>query len=123
MSMRRIGIADALEEKFPTLALIEYELQGDITVQGAMLLDWMTSWLMDINRLDVAKISFESLKRALEFNDDDMEVARDDALGLTIELEDFGEVPVFSSAVNEDEMYFQYDLVFSTLITNYYKSL
>lgn len=118
MSMRRMRIADLLEQKFPNLALLEYELQGDITPQGAMLLEWMVSFLQDVNHLNLAKVSHESLMRGLEFDEDDMEVARDDALEVRIELEDYGSLPLFTSAVTEDEMYFQFDLAVSTLITH-----
>jgi hypothetical protein len=118
MSMRRMRIADLLEQKFPNLALLEYELQGDITPQGAMLLEWMVAFLQDVNHLNLAKVSHESLMRGLEFDEDDMEVARDDALEVRIELEDYGSLPLFTSAVTEDEMYFQFDLAVSTLITH-----
>ena len=118
MSMRRMRIADLLEQKFPNLALLEYELQGDITPQGAMLLEWMISFLQDVDHLNLAKVSHESLMRGLEFDEDDMEIARDDALEVRIELEDYGSLPLFTSAVTEDEMYFQFDLTVSTLITH-----
>ena len=118
MSMRRMRIADLLEQKFPNLALLEYELQGDITPQGAMLLEWMVSFLQDVDHLNLAKVTHASLMRGLEFDEDDMEVARDDALEVRIELEDYGSLPLFTSAVTEDEMYFQFDLTVSTLITH-----
>ena len=118
MSMRRMRIADLLEQKFPNLALLEYELQGDITPQGALLLEWMVAFLQDVNHLNLAKVTHESLMRGLEFDEDDMEVARDDALEVRIELEDYGSLPLFTSAVTEDEMYFQFDLTVSTLITH-----
>jgi hypothetical protein len=118
MSMRRLRIADLLEQKFPNLALLEYELQGDITPQGAMLLEWMVSFLQDVDHLNLAKVTHASLMRGLEFDEDDMEVARDDALEVRIELEDYGSLPLFTSAVTEDEMYFQFDLTVSTLITH-----
>lgn len=118
MSMRRMRIADLLEQKFPNLALLEYELQGDITPQGAMLLEWMLTFLQDVDHLNLAKVTHESLMRGLEFDEDDMEVARDDALEVRIELEDYGSLPLFTSAVTEDEMYFQFDLTVSTLITH-----
>ena len=118
MSMRRMRIADLLEQKFPNLALLEYELQGDITPQGAMLLEWMVAFLQDVNHLNLAKVTHASLMRGLEFDEDDMEVARDDALEVRIELEDYGSLPLFTSAVTEDEMYFQFDLTVSTLITH-----
>jgi len=118
MSMRRMRIADLLEQKFPNLALLEYELQGDITPQGAMLLEWMVSFLQDVNHLNLAKVTHASLMKGLEFDEDDMEVARDDALEVRIELEDYGSLPLFTSAVTEDEMYFQFDLTVSTLITH-----
>lgn len=118
MSMRRMRIADLLEQKFPNLALLEYELQGDITPQGALLLEWMLAFLQDVNHLNLAKVTHESLMRGLEFDEDDMEVARDDALEVRIELEDYGSLPLFTSAVTEDEMYFQFDLTVSTLITH-----
>jgi len=118
MSMRRMRIADLLEQKFPNLALLEYELQGDITPQGAMLLEWMITFLQDVDHLNLAKVTHESLMRGLEFDEDDMEVARDDALEVRIELEDYGSLPLFTSAVTEDEMYFQFDLTVSTLITH-----
>lgn len=118
MSMRRMRIADLLEQKFPNLALLEYELQGDITPQGAMLLEWMLAFLQDVNHLNLAKVTHASLMRGLEFDEDDMEVARDDALEVRIELEDYGSLPLFTSAVTEDEMYFQFDLTVSTLITH-----
>jgi len=118
MSMRRMRIADLLEQKFPNLALLEYELQGDITPQGAMLLEWMLTFLQDVDHLNLAKVTHASLMRGLEFDEDDMEVARDDALEVRIELEDYGSLPLFTSAVTEDEMYFQFDLTVSTLITH-----
>jgi hypothetical protein len=118
MSMRRMRIADLLEQKFPNLALLEYELQGDITPQGAMLLEWMIAFLQDVDHLNLAKVTHESLMRGLEFDEDDMEIARDDALEVRIELEDYGSLPLFTSAVTEDEMYFQFDLTVSTLITH-----
>lgn len=118
MSMRRMRIADLLEQKFPNLALLEYELQGDITPQGAMLLEWMIAFLQDVDHLNLVKVTHESLMRGLEFDEDDMEVARDDALEIRIELEDYGSLPLFTSAVTEDEMYFQFDLTVSTLITH-----
>jgi hypothetical protein len=118
MSMRRMRIADLLEQKFPSLALLEYELQGDITPQGAMLLEWMLTFLQDVDHLNLAKVTNESLMRGLEFDEDDMETARDDALEVRIELEDYGSLPLFTSAVTEDEMYFQFDLTVSTLITH-----
>jgi hypothetical protein len=118
MSMRRLRIADLLEQKFPNLALLEYELQGDITPQGAMLLEWMVSFLQDVNYLNLAKVTHKSLMKGLEFDEDDMEVARDDALEVRIELEDYGSLPLFTSAVTEDEIYFQFDLTVSTLITH-----
>jgi len=118
MSMRRMRIADLLEQKFPNLALLEYELQGDITPQGAMLLEWMIAFLQEVDHLNLAKVTHESLMRGLEFDEDDMEIARDDALEVRIELEDYGSLPLFTSAVTEDEMYFQFDLTVSTLITH-----
>jgi hypothetical protein len=111
-------IADLLEQKFPNLALLEYELQGDITPQGAMLLEWMVSFLQDVDHLNLVKVTHASLMKGLEFDEDDMEVARDDALEVRIELEDYGSLPLFTSAVTEDEMYFQFDLAVSTLITH-----
>ena len=118
MSMGRMRIADLLEQKFPNLALVKYELQGNITTQGAILSEWMIGFLQEISHLNLAKITNESLMRGLEFDEDDMEIALDDVLEIRMDLEDYGSLPLFTSAVTEDEIYFQFDLAFSTLITH-----